>query len=427
MKKILLISEVYKRGGAGNATSEIFKFFQEKKIEFKLLVPFTEIKDENIISYYNFITIIFYKFFKLLNRFLTLIFSKNKNYFFNNIFNFSFFSIKKIKKKIKSFKPDYVMVLWYEYIINHELILKIKNELNVKIIMYPFDMFSFTGGCRYTQSCENYLRSCVNCPATYLTAQSKKNYYQKKSFFEKIDPIMFFPSRFSLEFALKTKTIKDNDKNFIFYYPVSKKNKSTSLLENKKINSLKKKIIKNRYKNIIFFGSQNPLEWRKGMYNLNKLIQTYKATFKKNYDQSLFIGLGKNIDKIFSEQKNDDNFITFDFLNHEDYYNILDLSNIVIIPSLQEWSSLMLSEAFFANKILIGFQTGSSKDYIIENLNGFILDAYNASSFCHTMNKLFQKNFLLNDKKLGLLNSYIDKEIKKNNSKIYSYLEKNSL
>ena len=163
------------------------------------------------------------------------------------------------------------------------------------------------------------------------------------------------------------------------------------------------------------------------MYNLNKLIQTYKATFKKNYDQSLFIGLGKNIDEIFLEQKKDDNFITFDFLNHENYYNILHLSNIVIIPSLQEWSSLMLSEAFFANKILIGFQTGSSNDYIIENLNGYILDAFNTSSFCHTMNKLFQKDFILNDKKLGLLNSYIDKKIKKNNSKIYNYLEKNSL
>ena len=196
MKKILLISEVYKKGGAGNATSEIFKFFQEKKIEFKLLVPFTKIKDENIINYYNFITIIFYKSFKLLNRFLTLIFSKNKNYFFNNIFNFSFFSIKKIKKKIKSFKPDYVMVLWYEYIINHELILKIKNELNVKIIMYPFDMFSFTGGCRYTQSCENYLRSCDNCPATYLTAQSKKIFIKKNIFLKKLIQLYFFLQNF---------------------------------------------------------------------------------------------------------------------------------------------------------------------------------------------------------------------------------------
>ena len=117
----------------------------------------------------------------MFNFFLSFIFSNNKFYFFNKLTKGCLFSSKKIKNKIKNFNPDIVIILWFEYILNYKEVLKIKNELNCEIIFIPFDMFNFTVGCRYTQSCENFKIQCNNCPAL----SKKFSNFIKNSFIER--------------------------------------------------------------------------------------------------------------------------------------------------------------------------------------------------------------------------------------------------
>ena len=50
------------------------------------------------------------------------------------------------------------------------------------------------------------------------------------------------------------------------------------------------------------------------------------------------------------------------------------MSDLIIILSLQEWGSLTMSEAITLNKVVFAFDTGSSRDLITNNYNGFILD-----------------------------------------------------
>ena len=116
--RILLISETYKKGGAGNATKNIFNFIKNKFPEtsdIKLVVPFYKTKDRNIVSYYNFFTYIIYILFKLTNRFIAIIFSLNKFYFFNKFINISLFKAKSLNKALKDFKSDIIIILWYIY------------------------------------------------------------------------------------------------------------------------------------------------------------------------------------------------------------------------------------------------------------------------------------------------------------------------
>ncbi len=423
MKKVLIISEVYKSGGSGNATKQIANFFENEKIEFKLLVPYLTENKKNVISYYSFFSYKKYQIFKLILRILTFIISKNKYYFLNNIFNISLYSINGIKKKIKDFNPDYVLILWYEYILNYKTILQIKSELNVKIIIFPFDMFPFTGGCRYSQSCNNFLRNCKNCPAVYLNSIPNKQFLINKNLIKEINPIYMFPSEYSMNFALQTKIFDKNTTRFIFYYPVERKaTHNNDLCISSNIKMISKQINKNKYKNIIFFGSQDGNEWRKGMHNLKYLINVYKKKFPENYKKSLFIGMGKNLENIFHLEKKDRNLIIFNFLELKEYNILLDLSDIVIIPSLQEWSSLMLSEAFYKKKIIIGFNTGSSKEYITHGINGFILDPYNSSNFSKTLNFLFKQKKIFKKKKFNQLDIQKKKNIRVKNNEILSYL-----
>ena len=46
MKNILIISEVYKKGGAGNATNNIFEFFNKNFNNVNLLIPLKKIQSK---------------------------------------------------------------------------------------------------------------------------------------------------------------------------------------------------------------------------------------------------------------------------------------------------------------------------------------------------------------------------------------------
>jgi glycosyltransferase involved in cell wall biosynthesis len=422
MKKILLISEVYKRGGAGNASFHLLEFLRENTFDARLLSPYQKEKKNYIYSYYNSLTIFSYYFFKFLLRILSFFISNNKFYSFNNIFQISFFSSKKIKKLINNFKPDYVIILWYEYILNYREILKIKNTLNVKIIIYSFDMFAFTGGCRYVQSCENFKKSCRNCPAVKLTHRPGINYSINKYYINKIRPIFFFPSTFSLNFANDTKII-DKQVKKIFYYPFNdysyfkynKSHKNSPLIKNIMYYKKKKK-----YKKIIFFGAQNSNEWRKGFSTINNFIKIFKIRYPKTYNSTLFIFFGKF--SRYEVKKLDNNFFTSNFVNYYDLQMVYNISDLIFVPSLQEWSSLILLENF-NRKFIICFNTGSSKDYIINNINGYIIDFSDCTIFLDNLNQyLNNKNFKFFNHKMRKKNDvYFSNKFTKNRKKFINY------
>ena len=160
---ILILSEMFQKGGAGNATRNIFKFLKKNltdQYKINLLIPYNVKKLEGVYSYYNSFSILIYIFIKLFNRLISVFLTLNKFYFFQKFLNTSLFKVNKISKKIDQMKPDIVIILWYEYILNYQEILRIKEKFNAKIILIPFDMYNFTGGCRYSQACKNYKNSC---------------------------------------------------------------------------------------------------------------------------------------------------------------------------------------------------------------------------------------------------------------------------
>lgn len=413
MKNILIISESFEHGGSGHATKAIFDFFK-KNFSTKILIPHSNIKDNSIVNYYNSLNYYIYFFSKIFLRIFSYLVSNDKFYFFNNVFQNSFFSAKKIKKKLNGFEPDYVLILWFEYILNYREILMIKKIFKAKIIIYPFDMNPFTGGCRYTQSCSNYVNNCNNCPAIKLNEVASKNFLLKKKTIRKIDPLFFFPSDFSLNFVDKTKILSDKIKKVKFYYPFNKINMSNINLDQfPNYNLLLKK--KKKYKNLVFFGSQNGNEWRKGIFILNETLNVFKNNYPETFKNTMFVYCGMDSKQLINFK--DSNFFIFKFIRYSEIFKIYELSDIMIIPSIQEWSSFMMSEAFFLKKYIICFDAGSSKDYIKEGFNGNICNPYN---FSDTAQKLYEA--LTKKKKLPLSKFFIN-NIKHNNKKIISYLK----
>ena len=96
-KNVLIISEVFRKGGAGNATNNFLDFFSET-YDTKLIVPHTKIKNDNIINYYNNFSFLFYISYKLFNRLLSFIFFQIINFIFLiNLQKGAFLVQKKLK------------------------------------------------------------------------------------------------------------------------------------------------------------------------------------------------------------------------------------------------------------------------------------------------------------------------------------------
>ena len=418
MKNILIISEIFSKGGAGNASQNIFKFFRKNSVA-KMLIPFNSGEhDKNILSYYNYLSIFYFYFIKSIIRLISYLLSNNNYFFFNNIFRFSLFSARKIKRIINDFHPDYVLILWYDCILNYKEILKIKKELNTKIIIYPFDMYSFTGGCRYTQSCDKFKKECIKCPAIILKNTANHNYLSNKDYLKKIDPIFLYPSQYALNFSQKTNILHKSIKKFIFYYPFKVINK-TEYISSSEINDLiynKKK--KEKLDKIVFFGAQDGREWRKGIFNLKNIIETFKIKYPDIYSKTLFIFSGNYSSNILNNI--DKNFITLGFIDHSKILELYKISDIIIIPSLQEWSSLMLLEALSYNKFIFCFNTGSAGDFIVNEINGNIFETFDYNYFHYKFYEYLKKK-----KNKTVNNLLIKKKILDSHKNIIMYLEKN--
>ncbi len=392
-KNILIISEAYAKGGSGKATQNIFEFIKSVYPNTKLIIPFHSSKVKNLFSYFNLVTSFYYFGFKLLNRVLCKLMCTNNFYFFNKGLNYPLFNVKKLEKILGGFKPDYLLILWYEYIIDYEIINKLKEKYKLKVVIYPFDMFGFTGGCRYSQSCKNYLMECKNCSAlkSNYSSLAAKNYSKNKNLIEKIQPKFIFPSSFAKEFAQDTKIFDPIRKSEIIHYPI--------IFD--KIHESEEEI-KQRYnirnnEKIIFFGAQDLREWRKGVKNFLSVVSLLREVYLKDEEIDIkIICVGKDSKKIFGN--NSGKILVYEAISHIELLKIYKISDLIIIPSLQEWSSLMMSEAVSLRKPVFAFKTGSSKDLILDDYNGLIFDNFDYNNIAMNILYYLKNNKFINQK-----------------------------
>ena len=148
---------------------------------------------------------------------------------------------------------------------------------------------------------------------------------------------------------------------------------------------------------IIFLGAQNLREWRKGIYNFCHLISILKSKYKELYKDLFFILVGEFSSSIFKDFQN--NSFCINSVEHNDLIKLYAISDLTVIPSLQEWSSLMMSEVVKLNKFTICFETGSSIDLIQQGVNGYIFNAYDYANIAKKINYYFTnpKLFLKKD------------------------------
>ena len=279
--------------------------------------------------------------------------------------------------------------------------LNIKNikqlvNLGKPVVFIMHDMWTITGGCHYSFSCDKYIVGCNNCPMFLSERQndlSAKEYNKKLKLFSTHNNLYFVsPSKWLYNCAKKSILTKSKP---IFHIP--------NIIENKIFKPFNTAIAKqilniDPTETVLAFGATSINSPYKGWSYLQNALNKLDSYFSlKNITVVIFgNGYDKRIaDAIPFKTK----FMGYlkDNLSINIVYNAAD---IFIAPSLADNLPTTILESLSSGTAVVAFDTGGIADMISHKENGYLAkykdseDIANGIKYC-LENKL--KGYLLSE------------------------------
>ncbi len=359
--KILIVNTLDIQGGAARAAYRLHRALLSQGIDSQMLVQSKSSDDYTVLAETD-------KVKKKLNKlrpFLDSIpvrFYKERT---KTLFSPSSLPFSSMVNKINEINPDIVHLQWIcGGMISIEDIAKIK----APIVWTLHDMWAFTGGCHYDNSCGKYEKECGACPI--LNSDKKKDlsrriFKRKNKTYNKTKNITVVgPSKWLTDCAAKSGLLGNRrivnipntiDTNVFKPFDTQKARGLWSLSRDKKL---------------VLFGA---IGWtsdpRKGFAQLSEAL--YKL---KNKDIE-FVLFGS------SEPKEPQNF---GFKTHYLGYLHDDVSlvtlysavDVMVVPSLQENLSNTIMEPLACGTPVVAFNIGGNSDMIEQQINGYLAQPF---------------------------------------------------
>ena len=243
---------------------------------------------------------------------------------------------------------------------------KIKEKTNCKIIFTMMDMAHVTGGCHYSNNCQEYVNDCNNCPAISNKNLPIMQLYSKKEVSNFLNAEIISFSKQDYTHSLKSSV----------YF--SKNHHLTLPYDSKIFRPLEKLNNKQKYFNVL--GSAfTSLNFRKGpnlffesLKILDKIIDNKKKikVFHLDLDfESKYVF--KNI--IFEK---------FNFINSTkdlvEFYNSMDL---IMFTSLADAAPQMMAESLMCGIPVVSFNIGDAENIIENGVDGYVIKKFDTHDF----------------------------------------------
>jgi glycosyltransferase involved in cell wall biosynthesis len=289
-------------------------------------------------------------------------------------------------------------------------------KLGKPVVFFLHDMFSITGGCHHSFSCEKYKTGCYNCQLFFNPKKndlSSREYKKKLKLYSKYNNFYFVaPSQWMYECASQSGLTRNKP---IFYIP--------NILDTKLFKPFDKKIAKqilnlDSTETIIAFGSVLIDSPYKGWVYLQKALEILKSVSGNKKYSVLIFGSGYNkkmADKIPFNTK---------FMGYlRDEYSIsliYNAADIFIAPSLAETFGYVIMESLACGTPVVGFKNGGIPDQIKHKENGYLAiykdaeDLAQGMKFCVENNitgkllPIFESDNIV-EKHIDFINSIISK------------------
>ena len=135
-----------------------------------------------------------------------------------------------LESKVTQIEPDIINLHW---ICNGFLQIETLPKFKKPLVWTLHDMWSFTGGCVYTQECENYKQSCGSCPQLASNKPSDLSHWvweRKVKSWKNLNLTIVSPSKWLADCALASSLFQDlrielipNSLDIQKYRPIDKK------------------------------------------------------------------------------------------------------------------------------------------------------------------------------------------------------------
>ncbi|MCF8262471.1 MAG: glycosyltransferase family 4 protein [Melioribacteraceae bacterium] len=267
-------------------------------------------------------------------------------------------------------------VVHLHWINNGFLSLRSLNQLfkSKKIIVWTLhDMWAFTGGCHYSDGCENFFMHCGNCPYLKLNGKSDKSFQQhftKTEIYDKATLQIVTCSNWlgglakqSTLLSGKGVSVIPNPINMATYSNVEKRKAKGKLsLDSNKIHML--------------FGTWSLKDKRKGFFLLNEAIHLLK---KKNISGEIELLFFGRVD----ESKLDLPFPYKSFgrlSNENEIANLYSAADFSVVPSLEDNLPNTVMESLSCGTPVLAFNIGGIPDMVDHKKNGYLVNDLNSEA-----------------------------------------------
>lgn len=273
-----------------------------------------------------------------------------------------------VASRATQINPDIINLHW---VCNGFLRIETLAKFQKPLVWTLHDMWTFTGGCVYTQECENYKQSCGNCPQLGSDRQNDLSnwvWQRKEKAWKNLNLTIVTPSHWLAKCAASSSLLKDtrievipNGLDTDKYKPIAK--------------SVARSILGlSEDKQLILFGAMNATgDSRKGFNFLQSALQ--------NLSQS---GWGENVELVIFGSSKPSNHIEFGFNSHylgklsDDISLALVYSaaDVFVAPSMQDNLPNTVMEALACGTPCVAFDIGGMPDMIDHHQNGYLVTPF---------------------------------------------------
>ncbi len=299
--------------------------------------------------------------------------SKLQSYLYRkNIPEFGFFFYPILGSDVSGMKEvrnaDYIYVHWvlggFLNLSNFEQLAK----LGKPVIFFMHDMWTITGGCHHSFTCEKYKSGCYNCqvfPENKKNDLSAKGFKEKLKLYSKYNNLYFIsPSKWLYDCAKQSELTKSKP---IFHIP--------NLIDNKFFKSFDKNIAKqilniDASQFVIAFGAVSVDNPYKGWPYLQKALKILQQGENIKNVTILIFGSGY--------KKEIEDAIPFEtkFVGHlnDEYSTMLvyNAADVFVAPSLADNLPTTVLESLSCGTPVVGFNVGGIPDMVRHKENGYL-------------------------------------------------------
>ncbi|MCU0534000.1 MAG: glycosyltransferase family 4 protein [Hydrococcus sp. Prado102] len=363
--KVLHLSTSDLDGGAARAAYRLHQGLQAVNVESQMLVRAKCSSDKSVIAETAPLT----KLGPVMSEIPLKLYPKRNP----GLFSLQWFP-DRVNSKVAQLDPDILNLHWVGTgFLQIETLSKFKQPL----VWTLHDMWSFTGGCHYTQECDRYMDSCGSCPQLKSNKNwdfSRWTWQRKVKMWKGLNLILVAPSFWMAKCVKASSIFRDFRVEVIPYGLDTVKYKPIQRQIARKLLNLPQN------KQLILFSAMTPSDPRKGFYLLQQTLQKLTQSGWQDRVELMILGESTANSQLDSCFKTHYMGRLGDDLSLALVYSAAD---IFAAPSTQDNLPNTVMEALACGTPCVAFKIGGMPDMVEHQQNGYLAAPYEIEDFAN--------------------------------------------